>query len=186
MAGALLTAVFMAQSVNAQSAPPIVAAGNGAKIAYVNSERLIQEAPGAPEARTTMQREYDKYRAELALLQDSINNMIADYQQKQVMLSPDARKKQEDLIRARNATLQQRTQQADQHMEKRSQDLLQPVMDRINKVLNDVRKEEGLAVILNAAGGTIVSADSALDLTTKVLARLKAASTAAAPKKPGS
>jgi len=186
LASALLTGVLMVQSAGAQSAPPLVAAGNGAKIGYVNSERLMQDAPGANEARTTVQREYDKYRAELALLEDSIKNLVNDYQQKQVMLSPDAKKKQEDMIRAKQAAFTQRTQQADAALEKRSQELLQPVMDRVNKALNDLRKEEGYALILNTAGGTIVSADSALDLTTKVLAKLGKPATATPPKKPGS
>jgi outer membrane protein len=115
-------------------------------------------------------------------LQDSVENLIADYNQKQVLLSPDAKKKQQDLITAKRTNLQQRSEQASAQMEKRQRDLVQPIMDRINKVIDDVRKEKGFVLIFNAPGA-IVSADTTLDLTGTVLTRLKGAP---APKKPGS
>ena len=172
------------QDLVAQAPPAVSAAANGLKIAYVNSERLIREAPGAAEARTTLDREQNKYRAELELAQDSLENMVADYRQKEVMLSPDAKKKQQDAIRAREAALQQRAQAAEQAMNKRQADLIQPLMDKINTVLNQVRVEGGYSLILNAGGGVIISADTTLDLTSQVLTKLKAG--APAPRKPGS
>lgn len=167
-------------AVSAQTAPP-------AKIAFVNSERLFQEAPGAAEARTTIQREADKYRAELALLEDSIKNMYTEYAQKQVMLSPDAKKKSEDAINAKQRVFEQRSTQYEQQMTKRQEDLVKPIMDRINKALEDMRKEGGYAFILDSARGSIIAADTTLDLTTQVLAKLRTSgATAGAPKAPGS
>ena len=74
-------------------------------------------------------------------------------------------------------------------MQKRQSELVKPIMDRINTVLQDVRKEGGYTLILDAAAGSIVAADPAMDLTETVLTRLKASSPAAAaapagPKKP--
>ncbi|HSL72325.1 MAG TPA: OmpH family outer membrane protein, partial [Longimicrobiales bacterium] len=149
--------------------------------------RLFQEAPGATEARTTFQREMDKYRAELALLEDSIKNMVTEYQQKQVMLSPDAKKKQEDAINAKQRVYDQRSQQIEQLASKRQQELVGPIMTRINSILETIRKEEGYVIILDASqAGVIVSADTTLDLTAKVLAKLKTAAPASGvPKAPG-
>src|SRR5687767_1394205 len=130
LAGAVVAGLIHGGAVMAQVQPVTSApAPTGPqKIAYINSEKLIQQAPGATEARTTVQREIDKYRAELALLEDSINTMIADYNQKQITLSPDAKKKQEEAIRTRQAGLQTRSQTYDQSIQKRQQDLLEPVM----------------------------------------------------------
>jgi outer membrane protein len=184
LTGALIAAGVVALGITAQSAPPAspAAPANLMKIGYINSERLVREAPGAAEAQTTIQRELKKMQADLELLQDSVENLIADYNQKQVLLSPDAKKKQQDLITAKRTTLQQRSEQASAQMEKRQRDLVQPIMDRINKVIDDVRKEKGFVLIFNAPGA-IVSADTTLDLTGTVLTRLKGAP---APKKPGS
>jgi outer membrane protein len=182
---ALLVAGGIALELSSQQAPPVAPAANNSKVAYVNSERLTQEAPGATEAQTTIRREADKFRAELALAEDSIKNMMTAYQQQQVMLSPDAKKRQEDAIRAKNTALQQRQAQAEQTLNQRSQTLLKPIMDRINKALEDVRKEEGYALIFNSAEGAIIAADTTLDLTTKVLAKLRATATSSTPRNPG-
>lgn len=186
--GALLAGAITVQGVAAQaSGPPVsLPSGNGFKIAYIHSQRLIQEAPGAPEAKTTLERERNRYVAELQLLEDSIKNLVTDYQQKQIMMSPDAKKKEEDKIRAKQASFEARSQQYEQLMGKRQQDLIAPIMERINKTLNDLRKERGLSIIFDAAQGSIIAADSTLDLTLEVLNRLKAAAGPAAPRRPGS
>src|SRR5262245_49127912 len=180
LTGALIAAGVVAVGIAAQSAPPAAVRppANPTKIGYINSERLVREAPGATEAQTTLQREMKKIQADLELLQDSVENLMADYNQKQVLLSPDAKKKQQDAITAKRTALQQRSQQAEQQMDKRQRELVQPIMDRINKVIDDIRKEQGFVLIFNAPGA-IVSADTTLDLTGTVLTRLKAA----APKK---
>jgi outer membrane protein len=128
----------------------------------------------------------NKHRADLALADDSLKNMISAYEKKQLVLSADARKKEEDAIRARQSALQNRAQTLENEMVKRQQELAKPIMDRINTVLQDIRKEGGYAIILDAANGGIVAADPAMDLTETVLTRLKstAAAPAAAAKKP--
>lgn len=166
-----------------QPAAPVLNFPANMRIAYINSQRLIEEAPGAREAQTTFQREMDKYRAELALLEDSIKNMYNDYQQKSVLLSPDAKKKQEDAIRAKETTFQTRSQQVEQTAQKRQSDLVQPIMDKINKVLGDIRKEHNISIILDVASRSIVQADTTLDLTNEALRRLRAQAPAATPPK---
>jgi outer membrane protein len=48
-------------------------------------------------------------------------------------------------------------------------------MDQIRKVLDEIRQEEGYAFILDAGSeaGVIVAADRNLDITEKVISRLK-------------
>jgi outer membrane protein len=99
--------------------------------------------------------------------------MLTDYQQRLNMLSPTAKKAQEDAIKTKRLSLETRAGQLDQLMRKRQQDLLQPIMDRINKALEEFRKENRLSIILDADNGSIVAADSALDVTNRVLAKLR-------------
>jgi outer membrane protein len=158
-----------------------------AKIAFINSQKLIAEAPGAAEARTTIEREVNKHRADLALAEDSLKNMITDFQKKQLALSKDARDKEEASIRTRQQTLQKRADDLESQVSKRQSDLVKPIMDRINTVLDSMRKEGGYSIIFDVSAGSIVAADPALDLTDQVLTRLKAtaaAPAATAPKKP--
>lgn len=175
----LMTLAGLALTATAASAQ--TAAG---KIAYINSQKVISEAPGAVEAQTTIQKEANKHRADLALAEDSLKNMVSEYQKKQLVLSADARSKEEAAIRARQEALQNRADALEQQMSKRQSDLVKPIMDRINTVLTAIRAEGGYAIILDSSAGSIVAADPALDLTDTVLARLKAAQPAAAANKP--
>jgi outer membrane protein len=152
-------------------------------VAFVRSRRLLEEAPGAKEASTTLQREQNKLRTDLALSEDSLTKMLNEYQQKMTMLSATAKKAQEDAIKAKRVSLENRAGQADQQMRKRQQELLQPVMERINKALEEIRKENRYSIILDADNGIIVAADSTLDLTSKVLAKLRGPAPAT-PRKP--
>ena len=169
---ALAGLAVTAGAANAQTA-------TATKIGFVNSQRIIAEAPGAAEVRSTIEKEMNKHRADLALADDSLKNMIQAYERKQLALSADARTKEETTIRGRQQTLQKRAEDLENQMVKRQQDLVKPIMDRINTVLTDLRKEGGYLLILDASTGVIVSADPAADLTETVLTRLKA--TAAAP-----
>src|SRR5207302_9000024 len=64
--------------------------------------------------------------------------------------------------------LQHRAQQ-------REQELLQPIQARVNAVIQGLRAEGNYALIFDAdaPGSNIVAADPALDITSKVLERLK-------------
>ena len=154
------------------------------RIAFINSQKLITEAPGALEARTTIEKEANKHRADLALAEDSLKNLVAEYQKKQLVLSADARTKDEAAIRAKESALQDRAEALEKQMAKRQNDLVKPIMDRINTVLTALRTEGGYSIILDVSGGAIVAADSTLDLTEQVLTRLKAAAPAATANKP--
>lgn len=175
----------LALSASAAVAQTTTPAASATRIAYINSQKLISEAPGAAEARTTIEKEMNKHRADLALADDSLKNQIADYQKRQLVLSADARSKEETAIRTKQQTLQTRAEALEEQMAKRQQELVKPIMERINTVLQDVRKEGGYALILDSSSGSIVSGDPALDLTDMILTRLKAAAPAAtAAKKP--
>jgi outer membrane protein len=167
---ALAAVGLTAGSASAQSAT---------KIGYINSQKIIAEAPGAAEVRTTIEREMNKHRADLALADDSLKKMITEYEKKQLVLSTDARKKEEDAIRARQQALATRAQQLEDQMARRQSELAKPIMDKINTVLQDIRTQGGYAIIFDAAAGGIVSADPAADLTETVLTRLKATASAA-------
>jgi Skp family chaperone for outer membrane proteins len=56
--------------------------------------------------------------------------------------------------------------------DQRRAELVQPVMDRITVVIETLREEGQYSLILDVAAGSIISADSTLDLTPEVIRRL--------------
>ncbi len=178
----LLTALTAAAGL-ALVATATASAQSVPKIAYIDSRKIIQEAPGAKEAQATFQKEMQGYQAQLKIMEDSIKSLMSEYEQKQVMLSPEAKKQKEEEIRQKQATYQQKANDLEQKLNQRQSELVQPIMDKVKGVIEDLRKSGGYAMIFDAAGSGLVAADPALDLTDQVLARLK--TMASTPSSPG-
>jgi outer membrane protein len=150
------------------------------KIAYVDSRKILAEAPGAKEAQATFDREMQGYQAQLKMMEDSLKALMDDYQQKSVTLSPEAKKQREDAIRARQDAYQQRASALEEQAGQRQGQLVQPILDRVKTIIGQIRQQGGYAFIFDVGqGGGIIAADTTLDLTNQVLARL--GTTAAAP-----
>jgi len=164
----------------AATAPLSAQATGPGKIGYIDSQRVIREAPGATEARTTLEREMNASQAQLKAMDDSLTAMLQQYQQQSVLLSADAKRQKEDEINNKRGSFQQRAQQLQDAFSQRQQEVMKPIMDKIQAAITELRAAEGYAIIFDMASEAMVAADPALDLTDKVIARLKAAAPTAA------
>jgi outer membrane protein len=146
-----------------------------AKIAFVNTQTIFEQAPGRAEAEEAWNAESGKYQGQLKQMNDSLNALVESYQKAEATLTAAQKDTRQKAIRAKQEEYQGRAQQLEQAAGSRRDELLQPIMERIQKALDDIRAEDGYAMILNreASGGMIVSADKNLDITDRVVARLR-------------
>ena len=146
------------------------------KIAYVNTQALMEAAPGRAAADSTLQKEGEGYRTQLQKMQDSINSLLTKYQKEEPTLSAtnkDARQKQ---IQTLETELQAQQLKFQQQFQQHTNEVMAPITDAVKKVLDDIRAEEGYAMILanDPGSSVIVSADKNLDITDRVVSRLRA------------
>lgn len=151
------------------------------KIAYLNSQAIIAETPGAVEAQTQIQQEMQRLQQRVQLFRDSMNALVTDYQRQSVLLSPEEKKRREDALGAKEQSFAQRADILQQEAQTRQQELMQPIMSRVEAVIEAIRKEGGYAIIFDTESTAIVSADTTLDLTSTIIARLKAQPNGSAP-----
>ena len=144
------------------------------KFAYLNSQMIVQSAPGAQEVQAAIQQEQQRLASRLQAFDDSNAVMIADYNKQSVLLSPDEKKRREDQILQRQQSWGQRAEILQQEAASRQQELLDPVMKRVEDVIEAVRKEGNYAIIFDAASQAMVAADTTLDLTSTIIERLQA------------
>jgi outer membrane protein len=145
------------------------------KIAYVNTQAIFQSAPGRAEAEAQFERETTTFREQVKRMDDSLNTMVADYQKNAARLDTATRVRRETAIRTKQEEYRQRASTLEEQLNQRRDALLQPIMERIRQALDQIRSEDGYAMILNndSQGSLIVSADKNLDITERVVARLK-------------
>ena len=100
--------------------------------------------------------------------------MIASFEKSQASLSATARDTRGKEIQAREAEYQRRTRDLEQKAQSRQQELVQPILDRVKASIEDVRVEGGYSFIFNMdQGSPILAADKNLDLTDRVLMKLR-------------
>lgn len=179
---ALAISTLMAVPVLAQGGvvPPTTSSTPSSgtqKIAYVNSQKILADVPGRADAEAQMQKEMEGYRAEVQKMQDSLQTLVAAYNKAEPTLSATAKATRQKDIQTKEAAYQQRVQQLEQQAQQRQAELMRPIMQQINKVIEQVRSEDGYAMVFDAGSqaGVVVAADSSLDITAKVIQRLKAA-----------
>ena len=145
------------------------------KVAVVNSRLLLQNAPGVAERQAMLKREGDAFEAQMTRMTDSLKSMDKALKAEAAALSPPVLATRQ---KAFDDLLAKFTRQSDSICsvaERRQGDVLQPVIDQVNKVLQDIRTEDGFTVIfdIGADATPIVAYDKNLDITDRVLDRIK-------------
>ena len=145
------------------------------KIVFVNTQALMEAAPGRAAAESLLTREGQSYQVQLQKMQDSLNKMLGDYQKAEPTLSAAAKDAKQKSIQALESDLQAKNAQFQQQFDQRKSEVMSPITDMVKKVLDDIRDENGYAMILMNDPGqsVIVSADKNLDITDKVVSRLR-------------
>ena len=155
------------------------------KIAYIQSSILLEQAPGRAAAESLFTRESVPVQAQIKRMSDSLQAMVAAFEKRAPTLTAAQRDVQGKDIQGKEASYQARARELEAKQNQRQNELVQPILDRIKLAIEDVRVEGGYSFIFNAdQGSPIVALDKNLNITDRVLAKLRSASgaTAVAPK----
>ena len=136
----------------------------------------MEAAPGRAAATDLLNKEGQGYQVQLQKMQDSINGLYTKYQKDEPTLSATSKESRQKTIRDLETGFQAKQLEFQQAFDERTKEVMAPITDAVKKVLDDIRVEEGYSIILdNAPGaGNIVSADKNLDITDKIVSRLRA------------
>ncbi len=168
-----------------------------AKIGYTNVDYILNNIPDAKDIESKLKTEkaqYDK------LLQDKIAAFQAkyeDYQKNGTTMSAVIKADREKELQSGQTAIQEFQQNSETALQQKQQQLLAPVLEKIDKTVKDVAKENGYTYVFNTDAGpgttpillVAPDADNISDLIFKKLGVTPPAKTAAqttptpAPKK---
>jgi outer membrane protein len=162
---AVMLCAALPVAAHAQQAP---------KIAYVDVAVLMDQAPGRTEAQSQFEKEAGAIRAELQRMSDSLDAAVQAYQKSQTSLTAAQKTAREKDLQDKQAGFQQRAQALQQRGQAREQELVGGFEKLVRDAIDDVRTGEGYAMIFaSGQNSALLSADKALDITDKVLARMR-------------
>lgn len=144
------------------------------KIGYIDSDRILKEYEGTKEAESKLQKEYAKWEQEATERQKKMLEMKDQLEKQSLLLSAERKKEIEsELEREKieyNKFLQEKFGQEGEYA-KKYQELVKPIMEKVNKILDKLAKNENYDFIFDARSG-LVYAKKAYDVTEKVLQAL--------------
>lgn len=145
------------------------------KIGYVDSQRIFAEYRETQEAERTYKKEVDQWKAEAALKEQQIAKLREELQAQSLMLSEEKQRdkkleldrKLEEYQRFVSETFGEEGVAA-----RRNRELTQPIVEKINKILERLSADEGYGLVFDVANANIVYAKKEFDLTDRVLEEL--------------
>jgi Skp family chaperone for outer membrane proteins len=144
------------------------------KFAYIDSRDILSKAPATPGVQAVMQREGAAMQAVAQRMSDSLETLTTKFTKEQATLGAEKREARIKEINDKQGEFQVRYEQLRQQAQDREAELMQPVLDQIKLVLEDLRVELGYTMIFDISqSAAIVAADKNLNISDRVVAKLR-------------
>ena len=144
---------------------PMMAAAQ--KYGHVNTTEIFQQMPEVAKVKAQMDTIQSQYETQLTMMQEEMQKKYQDYQQNEATM-PDAIKqmKQQEL-QEMQGRIQTFYQTAEQDIQKKQQELLAPVHEKLTKAIKAVGERDGYTYIFDSAAMVYI-ADNATDASPAV------------------
>ena len=173
---------FLAASLLAVAAAPLAAQ----KIGYIDSRKVLQEMPGRVAVETQMRTNLETLGLRQKRMVDSLNVMMASFERDSAALPQAEKVARFTAMQQYDALYRDTLQALEAEAQTQQQESMQPLFDQIRVALEDLRQAEGYAMIFDIGNqaNAIVAMDRNLDVSDRVLLRIRATTTAPRPATP--
>lgn len=156
------------------------------KLGYADTDYILTQLPEAKKVESELQAHGSQLEAQLKAKADDYQKKLKDFQANAAKwVDVVVQDKQNELQRLQ-AEFQKFQQDAESSFNKKQQDLMAPLYEKVGKAISEVSKENGYSFImtLNAAGNggqILLYKDPQFDVSPLVLKKLGVTPTASAP-----
>jgi len=144
-----------------------------ARVAYIDSEYILDQMPEYRSAQKQLDEIAQKWKDEIQKKADEIDKLYKDYQAQWVLLPEDQRKKKEEDISTKEKALAAYKKEKfgpDGELDKKRQQLIKPVQDKVFDAVQQLAKESALDIIFDKAGAvTMMYSNAKYDRSDDVL-----------------
>lgn len=171
--------LFVAVLLMLVAATPLAAQ----KVGFVDTRKILQEMPGRAQAEERMRVSIEALGARQKTMVDSLNLMMQSFEADSAGLPQMEKVARFTALQQYDARYRDTLEVLEQEAQEHQAAAMQPLFDLIRISLDDLRQAEGFAMIFDVAaqGNGIVSMDRNLDLSDRVLARIRAQASSARP-----
>ncbi len=142
------------------------------KLGHINSSELMQIMPGKDSAQAAFQAEVSLLESELTAMQEELQKKYNDYQERKAQMTELIRGTKEQELTDLNQRIQTYQQNAQQKLQEKEKELLQPIIDRAKEAIAAVAKENGYTYIFDTSAGTLLYQQDSDDIMALVKKKL--------------
>ena len=143
------------------------------RIGYIHTQAVMAQYPPAQAAFARLDGANTGWTNEMQTLRANRERLVNEYNQQAMSMTPEARQVREEEIATQDMVIQTRNEEIVREAQQLQDEILQPIMDEVTAVIEEIRVEGGYGLILDAASEAILAADESLNLTQEVLTRLE-------------
>jgi len=147
-------------------------AQSNVKIGHVDFAQIVSLMPGQDSINTQLQKHVASLEGQLKAMQTEYEAKIGDYQATQATMSQIIKQTKEKEIMDLQQRIEAFNQQAQYEIQNKQQELTQPLIERIQKAIKAVGKENGFAYILNGNEQIILYSNGGINVLPLVKKKL--------------
>lgn len=144
------------------------------KFGYLNSQALLTEIPEVKQADANLQAFQSQLEKKGQMMVQELETKYKDLQKKEASgeISPKALEEEARKLKEQEGELGKYEQEMQKQLMAKRQEILQPILDRVNDIIKQVAKENQFTYIFDSSSGVLLFADEALDVTQLVKTKL--------------
>lgn len=144
------------------------------KIGYLNAQAILGDMAEMKQADSQLEAFAKQMTAKDSIMVIGFQAKLKEVQEKQEkgIIAPVELEKEKKKLEEEQAKIQQFEAQMQQDLAKKRQELYQPVLDRVNKAIGEVAKENGFTYVIDLTAGSLLYADEKNDLQNMVRKKL--------------
>lgn len=150
-------------------------AGAEGKIGYIDSARIFAEYKGTEDAQRTFDSEVEGWEQQAQGLKTQLDSLEGEYQRQSLMLSETRKRERQQEILTKRQEYEAFVQSVwgpQGKLAVKNSELVQPIVEKINVILQRLGVEEDYAIVFDASLGGIVYAAEGIDLTDRIIEEL--------------
>ena len=144
---------------------PIIASAQ--KFGHINTQELFAEMPEVAQVKLKMDTIQSQYENQLASMNEEFQKKVQDYQTQEATMAEAIKQIRQQELQEMQQRIQLFYQTAEQDIQKKQQELLAPVHEKMTKAIKTVGEREGYTYIFDSAAMVHMGAD-AVDATPAV------------------
>lgn len=142
------------------------------QIGYADPEVIITYMPEYQAIQQQLNNEYQSSQEALQAMATDFQDRVERYQKQQPLLTPERRAERESELAQEQAELQQAAANEDEKLAGRQEELLAPLLEQVQNVIDEIAAEKGLHLVLRSPALLYVNEEMVININLDIASRL--------------